>query len=321
MSHQKSQFANPKVWAASARAILVLILVGTGPLSAQQDAGPVLKPKKATNKPIASATLLVTCDLACNWKLDGEVKGRIEGGSAAKATVELGQHLIVAATDDGLDQIKQLSEVKGSGQTVVSIELQPVRNSRLKAEQETREKAVREEQERDHQEKERSASTEERRKGAVTPDALPGPPATPIQPKDSAVPAGELATAPVEKGTTIYLINRYIHAKVYCDERLVARDLSGNRYMTFETSPGKHVIAVENGKNNFLTDVNLTAGSYEISAVAGQDIFLKTDMKNTALHGKFWIIRQISEDEGKKSISHLKIENPGSLLLSPASQN
>lgn len=41
---------------------------------AQQDEGPVLKPNKPAMRP-TSATLLVMCDLACNWKLGGDTKG------------------------------------------------------------------------------------------------------------------------------------------------------------------------------------------------------------------------------------------------------
>jgi hypothetical protein len=104
---------------------------------AQQDEGPILLPRKPVAKP-AGATLLVLCDLACTWKLDGETRGRIEAGGSAKAKVELGQHLVVAATEDGIDQVKQLSKVEERGQTIVSIELKPVRDARLKAEQPVR---------------------------------------------------------------------------------------------------------------------------------------------------------------------------------------
>jgi hypothetical protein len=106
------------------------------PGMAQQDEGPILLPKKQEVKP-AGATMLVLCDLACNWKLDGEAKGRIDAGGSAKAKVELGRHLVVAVTEDGLDQVKQLSEVKTPGQTIVSLALEPVRDARLKAEQVT----------------------------------------------------------------------------------------------------------------------------------------------------------------------------------------
>jgi hypothetical protein len=48
----------------------------------------------------AGATLLVMCDLACDWKLDGEAKGLIDAGGSAKAKVEFGQHLVIATTEE-----------------------------------------------------------------------------------------------------------------------------------------------------------------------------------------------------------------------------
>jgi hypothetical protein len=120
-----------------ARWILAAVLVVAALPGMAQEEGPILLPKP---KP-AAATLLVMCDLACNWKLDGVAKGRIEAGGSAKANVMLGQHVVVAVTEDGADQVKQLNEVKSSGQTVVSIELKPVRDARLKAEQEAKDKA------------------------------------------------------------------------------------------------------------------------------------------------------------------------------------
>jgi hypothetical protein len=99
--------------------------------------------------------------------------GRINIGDSAKTTVEPGQHLVVAVTEDGVDQVKQLSEVKAGSQTVVSIELMQVRADRLKNEQHARDKAdleardkavqeakdksVREQQAREQQERERAA--------------------------------------------------------------------------------------------------------------------------------------------------------------------
>jgi hypothetical protein len=104
---------------------------------AQQDEGPILRPKKPVAKP-AGPTLLVLCDLACVWKLDGTDQGRIEANGSAKAKVELGQHLVVAVTEDGADQVKQLVKVEEKGQTVISLELKPVRDARLRAEQQAR---------------------------------------------------------------------------------------------------------------------------------------------------------------------------------------
>ncbi len=135
---------------------------------AQQDEGPILLPKpKPAAKP--AATLLVMCDLACNWKLDGEAKGRIDAGGAAKAKVELGEHLVVVTTEDGLDKVQQLTEAKAAGQKVVSLELQPVRDARLKAEQEARDKAAREE--RDKAAREQQEKEQERQERAARDEA------------------------------------------------------------------------------------------------------------------------------------------------------
>ena len=125
---------------------------------AQQDEGPILRPKKP-----APATLLVSCDLACNWKLDGEAKGDIDTGGSAKARVELGQHLVLAVTEDGLDQAQQIVKVQEKGQMVVAIELKPVREARLKAEQEQQVKAAQEQREKERQAEEQAASEQQER--------------------------------------------------------------------------------------------------------------------------------------------------------------
>jgi hypothetical protein len=152
-------------------AILALVLavaITTGQLMAQQDEGPILRPKKPVAKP-AGATLLVMCDLACKWKLDGEAKGSIEAGGSAKAKVERGQHLVVAATEDGLDKLESETEVKTAAQTIVRLELKPVRDARLKAEQETaalREKAAAAERQRLQAEQEAAAQREKEQAAA-----------------------------------------------------------------------------------------------------------------------------------------------------------
>jgi TPR repeat protein len=99
---------------------------------AQKEEGPILKPKP---KYATLATLLITCDLTCDWKLDGETKGRIDAGGTVKAKVELGQHALVALTDDGLDKVEKDIEIKKAGQTIFRVELQPVRNDRVQAQQ------------------------------------------------------------------------------------------------------------------------------------------------------------------------------------------
>jgi hypothetical protein len=118
---------------AAAIASLPLLLV------AQNDDGPILRPHKSAPQPppAATATLLAMCDLSCNWSLDGEQKGHIEAGASAKAKVGLGQHVVIATTEDGLDRVQQVAEARNSGQTVVTLELKPLRAARLAAESNT----------------------------------------------------------------------------------------------------------------------------------------------------------------------------------------
>ena len=128
---------------------------------AQQD-GDVTVIIKAKSKPAVLPTLMVMCDLVCHWKLDGEVKGRIDAGGSTKVKVEPGQHMVEAATEDGVDQLDQPTTVKPTGQTMVNIQLQPIRDARLIAEQEamdaemrdeaTQEQAAREQAKRQEQE-------------------------------------------------------------------------------------------------------------------------------------------------------------------------
>jgi hypothetical protein len=125
---------------------------------AQKDEGPILRPKKP-----APATLLVTCDLACNWKLDGEAKGLLDAGGSAKARVQLGEHLVIAATEDGLDQAQQIVKVQEKGQLVVAIGLKSVRDARQRAEQDQQEKAAQEQQERDRLAQEQATREQQER--------------------------------------------------------------------------------------------------------------------------------------------------------------
>jgi hypothetical protein len=106
----------------------------------QQDEGPILRPKATQAKP-AAPTLLVSCDLACFWKLDDTEKGHIEAGASVKAKVKAGQHTVTAETEDALDKVTNEITVKTAGQTSLAIALQTVRDARLKAEQEAKDKA------------------------------------------------------------------------------------------------------------------------------------------------------------------------------------
>jgi TPR repeat protein len=126
-------------------ALVAALAVAASQALSQQDEGPILLPRKLPAKP-AGATLLVICDLACNWKLDGEAKGHIQAGGSAKANVVIGQHLVVAATPDDLDKVEKEIDIEAIKQTLVRIELTPIQDARLKAKQEARDKAVQEAQ-------------------------------------------------------------------------------------------------------------------------------------------------------------------------------
>jgi hypothetical protein len=87
--------------------------------------------KTAPKAKSSGPTLLLMCDMACDWKLDGGLaKGRIEENSSAKVAVELGQHMVVAATIDGHDEVKVPVEVRQTGQTLISLELRAARHTR-----------------------------------------------------------------------------------------------------------------------------------------------------------------------------------------------
>jgi tetratricopeptide (TPR) repeat protein len=126
-----------------------------GTVAAQQDEGPVLKPKSKP-KP-SSATILVVCDLDCTWRLDGEAMGNLAAGSSKKVAVSLGQHLLDAFIMYGPDKAEREIEIKTATQTIVRLELQPIRDARLKSEQATREKAAQEQAARDQIAREQTA--------------------------------------------------------------------------------------------------------------------------------------------------------------------
>ena len=146
--------------------LVVTALLTSGVAARAQQDGDVTVIIKAKSKPAALPTLLVMCDLECNWKLDGEVKGHIDAGGSAKVKVEPGQHMVEAATEDGVDQLKQPSTVKPTGQTMVSIELWPIRYARLAAEREERDRAAQEAQANTERETREKAEQEARENAA-----------------------------------------------------------------------------------------------------------------------------------------------------------
>lgn len=82
-----------------------------------------------------SGTVLVVCDVACNWTLDGKTMGSLDGGEYKKAPVSLGHHVIGAVANGSADKVEQEVAIKSAAQVLVRLELQPVRNARVKAKQ------------------------------------------------------------------------------------------------------------------------------------------------------------------------------------------
>lgn len=147
-------------------ALIVVLAALAAQGTAQQNDGPILYPNTQP-KSSEQASLLVICDMACNWKLDGESEGRIEAGGSARLSVEVGQHVVVATTEDGMDRVQQGVLAEGKSQLVLSIELKPVREARLKQELEQQaqkrrelEQAAHEQELREQKERERAAQEE-----------------------------------------------------------------------------------------------------------------------------------------------------------------
>jgi hypothetical protein len=122
--------------------IALAVLLSPATVVPAQQNGDVTVIIKSKSNPANPPTLLVMCDLACTWKLDGEEKGHIEAGKGVKISVESGQHMVEAATEDGVDAIKKPTKVNPTGQTMVNIELWPIRYARLADEQQAREAAA-----------------------------------------------------------------------------------------------------------------------------------------------------------------------------------
>jgi serine/threonine protein kinase len=125
------------------------------------------KPSDAVAPPASPlATLLVTADLACDWKLDWEPQGRLEAGSSARVAVGFGKHKIEAVTADGLDSWANVVEATKPQQEVVSVELAPVRAQRLRQDQEAADKRRQQEAAAAERQRQQPAVEERRRQAA-----------------------------------------------------------------------------------------------------------------------------------------------------------
>ncbi len=120
-------------------ASLVLLFIAPTAIRAQTDA-PILKPPKPSRP---SASIEVSCDLACTWSLDGKPRGSIPAGGSFTAPLPLGAHTVSAVTSDNLDKLEKRFAVNSPGKFTLVLELQPVRDARLKAERDAAESRAR----------------------------------------------------------------------------------------------------------------------------------------------------------------------------------
>jgi hypothetical protein len=78
----------------TASLICVLLLAGVPAIRAQQTPAPV-----AAAQP---ATLVASCDVDCTWRLDGKDQGALKKKEKTNVPVALGEHLVEAASTDGV---------------------------------------------------------------------------------------------------------------------------------------------------------------------------------------------------------------------------
>jgi TPR repeat protein len=153
-------------------------------------------------KPVPT-TLLVSCDLACIWTLDGKPQGRIDAASSSKAVVDPGQHLLLTCTEDGQDTSQQTIEAKAAAQTSVAFELGRIREARLQEEQARRDAAEHARQQEIERQKELARQEEmERQKEAERQQQI-------ARQQDLHQEAGER----LRQGTALYHEQRFAEAR------------------------------------------------------------------------------------------------------------
>jgi Protein of unknown function (DUF1566) len=82
----------------------------------------------------AGVKLLVTTDMDCNWKLDGQPMDPLKADDHKVVPVSSGEHLIQAATTDGVVKIRIKVEVD-QGQNTVEFQLRSRHDQKLKMQQ------------------------------------------------------------------------------------------------------------------------------------------------------------------------------------------
>jgi hypothetical protein len=135
----KSAICAPRGWAAWSICTILLVAlgsVGLAPARGQDTPPPEITKKKPVERPKSSAhsapaargtpqeetTFLFTSELDCSITVDGESIGPLAARGLKKAPVSIGQHVVVARSEDGKRQWEQIVEAKGKGQIIVKID-------------------------------------------------------------------------------------------------------------------------------------------------------------------------------------------------------
>ena len=79
-----------------------------------------------TARQASGATILVSCDRACLWTLDGQPMGKLGEGDSRIAAVSLGQHRIRAEAQEGMYLDEKKIDLDDASQTVVRLSLKEV---------------------------------------------------------------------------------------------------------------------------------------------------------------------------------------------------
>ena len=119
----------PAIRYLSSLACLVLAGVLIAGAQLLPEVTPESKPQPKP-QPKPSASLLITTDLDCNWKLDGVAQGRLKTGDAKTVRLLAGKHLVQAASIDGQDKWQTFVTVGQSAQEAIQISLLNVRQAR-----------------------------------------------------------------------------------------------------------------------------------------------------------------------------------------------
>ncbi len=82
-----------------------------------------------TARPVSGATILVSCDRACRWTLDGQAMGDLGEGVSRISAVSLGQHRIRAEAQGGSYLDEKKIDLDEATQTDVRLSLKEVQGS------------------------------------------------------------------------------------------------------------------------------------------------------------------------------------------------